>query len=174
MGRRKVSRQNIHCEHNGESPKDPYHYTECGLDDVYLLSGYDKDVSEYGETVSVRHADELHKEIGKFLVENKKILNGKELRFLRKEMDLTQAELGKLLGLTDQAVARWEKDKTDITGPADYLIRVLFANHVGLLGKGLDIRLLLTALEERDAMRDDSKKMFEQNKDGWQPTELAA
>jgi DNA-binding transcriptional regulator YiaG len=35
----------------------------------------------------------LHRAIGAFLVTEKKVLSGKELRFIRKEMDLTQAEL---------------------------------------------------------------------------------
>ena len=172
MGRRKV-KQHIHCELNGQPPKAPYHYTECGLDDVYLLSGYDVEDSNHGEIVRVQYADELHNAIGEFLVRNKKILTGMELRFLRNQMDLTQAELGKLLGLTDQAVARWEKNKTDITGPADYLIRVLFVHHIGM-PKGMDIRDLLTALEEQDSSRDDEKQVFERNSSGWQPTTLAA
>jgi DNA-binding transcriptional regulator YiaG len=173
MGRRKVSEQ-IHCEHPNEPAKELYHYTECGLDDVYLVSGYDVDRDpEYGECVSVREADDLHKAIGMCLITSKKILNGKEVRFLRKEMDLTQAELGKLLGVTDQAVARWEKDKTEISGPADYLVRVLFAEHAN--GEdGFEARSLLTRLEEIDSLREDVRQIFEQSNGGWQPSALAA
>jgi len=37
-----------------------------------------------------------------------------QLRYLRQYLNLTQADLGKLLGLTDQQVARWEKDTSKI------------------------------------------------------------
>lgn len=166
--------EHIQCEHNGEAAKAPYHYTECGLENVYLISGYDmEEEPEMGTIVYVRHADELHRAIGQWLVRNKKVLSGKELRFLRKEMDLTQAELGKLLGMTDQAVARWEKEQHDISGPADYLIRVLFMDHLDL-PNGTHVRRLITELESRDASITDEMQFFEQAGDGWRPTALAA
>lgn len=164
----------LQCEHNGESAKTPYHYTECGLENVYLVSGYDsEDDAELGTMVYVRDADKLHCAIGEWLVRNKKVLSGNELRFLRKEMNLTQAELGSLLGMTDQAVARWEKEKHDISGPADYLIRALFIDHLGL-PNGAQIRSLITELEGRDASATDETQSFEQGGNGWRPTALAA
>lgn len=174
MGRRKVNVTKIHCKHTDEAEKKPYHYTECGLDDVYLLSGYDEEPSEYGDVVSVRHADELHQAIGEFLVRNKKVLSGKELRFLRREMDLTQAELGKLLSVSDQSVARWEKDQNKISGSADHLIRVIFMEHIGLLDENMTIRDLVRALEDRDSERVDSRQMFTQENSDWKPVALAA
>lgn len=174
VGRRKV-KESIHCQHNAHDCKDTYHYTECGLDNVYLRCGYDiEDDAEYGEIVSIHDADELHRAIGDFLVRNKKILTGKELRFLRKEMDLTQAELGKWLGVTDQAVARWEKDKTDIPGSADYLIRTLFVDHLGQLSAGLSIRDLLSAVEKNDASREEGRHLFEHVNSDWKPTQQLA
>ena len=41
-------------------------------------------------------------------------------------MELTQAELGAKLRVTDQTVARWEKGETTIPGVADQMLRVLF------------------------------------------------
>jgi transcriptional regulator with XRE-family HTH domain len=49
-------------------------------------------------------------------------MSGAELRFLRKQMDLTQADLGRELGITDQTIANYEKDKTDL-GPVDRFMR---------------------------------------------------
>lgn len=164
----------IHCKYTGEADKAPYHYTECGLDDVYLLSGYEIEQTEYGEVVSVRHADELHHTIGECLVRNKKLLCGKELRFLRREMDLTQAELAKLVGVSDQTVARWEKDQTIIGGAADAMLRVLFVEHLGLLENGVTVRDLLSTLEAHDASRTDGRKVFAQEDSDWKPVALAA
>jgi len=119
MGGRTVS--NVRAfRHCGESDKQPYHYTECGLDNVYLFSGYDIELDpEYGETVSVKDAAALHVAIGIALCQTKKTLSGAELRFLRKEMELTQSRLAGLIGSTAQSVARWEKSETPQPTAAD-------------------------------------------------------
>ena len=72
---------------NGEPAKEPYHYKGCGLDDVYLVSGYDVDETPYGSGVRIRHLDKLHEAIGLYLVSSRKVLSGKELRFLRMKME---------------------------------------------------------------------------------------
>src|SRR5665213_898778 len=103
-----------------------------GLDDVYLCSGYEQVPNGDGTfDITVHDQDGLHRAIGEFLVREKKALSGKELRFLRRQMDVTQSELATLLGTTDQAVARWEKEQTRISGVADTLLRVIYLGHIG-------------------------------------------
>jgi DNA-binding transcriptional regulator YiaG len=161
----------IHYAYTGEAKKEPYHYTESGLDDVYLLSGYDVCDTDYGPGVSVRDADELHRAIGLFLVRNKKILSSKELRFLRKEMDLTQSELGRFLGASDQSVARWEKGINKIGTAADRLIRELFQDHAG--DERISLRDLITSLEEHDDLLSEGRNLFERSAEGWRPLATA-
>lgn len=151
--------------HIGKPEKEPYHYTECGLDDVYLVNGYTIERTNYGEGVSISHVDELHNAIGHFLVTEKKALCGKELRFLRKEMNLTQAELGRLVGLSDQQVARWEKDKYEIPSAADYLVRYFYLQHIKAPD---DLRNLIEMLKDMDAQPSD-QLIFEPTKEGWKP-----
>ena len=134
--------------HKGKPERDPYHYTMCGLDDIYLASGYDRAQSEYGGGVVIHHIDDLHRAIGVYLTQSKKALNGKEIRFLRHEMDLTQAELGDLLRVTDQTVARWEKGLSSIGGPEDLLLRVVFLGH---LYKNVNVRALADTLRATDS-----------------------
>lgn len=153
----------------GEGDKAPLHYTECGLDDVYLVSGYEVDNTRYGEGLSVKNVDQLHKAIGLYLASQKKALSGKELRFLRKQMDLTQSDLGKLLNLSSQQVARWEKGESDISGPADLLVRGLFIQHAG--GK-LNLQTLAEKLDEIDAPMND-KSYFEPTAHGWRARKAA-
>ena len=57
--------------------------------------------------------------------------NGKEVRFLRTEMLLSQSSLARLLQLDEQTVARWEKGRTNIPGPADGTLRLLYLEHIG-------------------------------------------
>ncbi len=112
---------------NGQSVvAKPYHYTMCGLDDVYLLNGFTPKETSYGSGVTVSDVEGLHRAIGFLLVNERKTLSPKELRFLRKEMNLTQAELGLKIGQSDQQVARWEKGENEVPGPAERLIRILY------------------------------------------------
>ena len=53
-------------------------------------------------------------------------MSGEEIRFLRKEIDLSQKNLGLLLGVEDQTVARWEKGTVAIPRSADILLRGLY------------------------------------------------
>jgi hypothetical protein len=39
---------------SGEAAKPPYRYTLCGLDDVYLMSGYEIKVTEHGRVFQSR------------------------------------------------------------------------------------------------------------------------
>ena len=149
--------------HRGEKPQPQLHYTECGLDDVYLVSGYEIEKTPYGEGLTIKNLDQLHKAIGYYLAQRKKTLSGKELRFLRKQMNLTQSELGSLTGLSSQQVARWEKGESEISGPADVLVRALFIQHTG--GK-LDLQGLAKRLDEIDAPINE-RINFEKTDKGW-------
>jgi DNA-binding transcriptional regulator YiaG len=107
----------------------PLHYTACGLDDVYLLNGFVRHSTPYGEGVSISHLDALHDAIALYLVTTRKALSPKEIRFLRKHMDMTQDDLGEQIGVTGQTVARYEKGESEIQGPADLAIRMVYVLH---------------------------------------------
>jgi len=109
-----------------------YRYKESGLDNVYLENGYQVHATPYGEGVSIKESDGLHKAIGKWLVSLPKPLNGAELRFLRLEMDTTQRHLAGIIGATEQTLRLWEKHRTKaIPGPADRLLRTLYSEFIG-------------------------------------------
>ena len=91
--------------------KEPYHYTQCGLDDIYLLNGYQRHETPYGHGVTIEKAEQLQHAIAENLCDNKAFLTGKEFRFLRKLMNLTQAEVAGYFACSVQAVARWERVK---------------------------------------------------------------
>jgi DNA-binding transcriptional regulator YiaG len=142
-----------------------YHYTMCGLDDIYLTSGYERTDTDYGSGVTIHDMDGLHRAIGEHLVFAKKALNAKEVRFLRHGMDLSQAQLGDLLRVTDQTVARWEKGEVDIPGPADLILRALY---LGVVSGKVDVRKLaeqLRAMDESAA----GKQLFTPTERGWRP-----
>ena len=124
----------MHFARKGCERQEPFRYLACGLDNVFLTSGFVRKERAGQWTTAVEDADGLHKAIAKHLVLHRKQLNGKEVRFLRKHLELTQAQLGDLLGVTDQSVARYEKEKSLFEGAADMLLRLLVAGHaVGAL-----------------------------------------
>ena len=97
------------------------------------------------------------------MVWEKAQLSGKEVRFLRKLMDLTQAELGVYLGRNHQSVARWEKGQTERNGAADKMIRVLY------LGGGdtkVDVWQMVRELARLDSKINDRQE-FTETDDGW-------
>ncbi len=149
--------------HASEPEGTPLHYTACGLGDVYLLSGYEIEDTPHGRTLSIRHLDELHRTIGLFIARHKKVMNGRDLRFLRKQMDLTQSELGAQIGLSSQQIARGEKGESEISGPTDRLVRALYLQFV--TGE-LDLRKLVTRLDKSDAS-ETGRTVFESTRRGW-------
>ena len=109
--------------------KNAYHYTEGGLKNIWLANGYVIRKTNYGDGISINDVDGLHQAIGHALT-NKPHLTGAEVRFLRKEMGMSQRGLGELMGVTDQAVALWEK-KGRLPRTADRLLRLIYVEHEG-------------------------------------------
>ena len=109
-----------------------YHYTESGLDNVWLASGFRFVPSPRGRSLIIEDIEGLHVAIGRSIVEEEKKLTGPEIRFLRTELLLSQNALSRLLGVTEQTVARWEKPKqAPIPTAADATLRQLYLEHVG-------------------------------------------
>lgn len=148
---------------------EPFHYKGCGLDNIYLWNGYEIKDTPYGRTVAVKHADELHEAVGIYLVTHQKTLTPKEIRFLRKHLDLTQIELANLMGQSAQQFARWEKGECDMPGPAERLLRLIY------LGKCMGKEELtwflglLTQLNELDETTQEALT-FESADHGWEKT----
>jgi putative transcriptional regulator len=147
----------------GDPIKEPIQYKGCGLDNIWLSSGYLTELCDGESVLSIRDLDGLHAAIGRSLVKRKKILAGKEIRFLRRQMDLTQSELARLVGCDPQQIARYEKGENKMPGPVDRLLRMLFREHLNDEGS---TRAILEALEQLDARMDD-KQVFDDTADGW-------
>jgi DNA-binding transcriptional regulator YiaG len=100
-----------------------YRYDECGLDNV-ILKGFALCTDDAGaEVVTIPHVNRLHQVLTQVLATKPSGLQPKEIRFLRTELGLTQAELGKLVGKDAQTIARWEKGGTPIEQTAEMVLR---------------------------------------------------
>src|SRR5262249_37412680 len=124
--------------------------------------------------VSIEDLDGLWKAIGLHLVTTRKALAPKEIRFLRQHMRMTQAELGARLRVSDQTVARWEKDHCDLDGPADMMLRVLFlGSPVAQPGGNEWLRDIIKLLDQLQEPEEPKRKadVFELDDKQWQDSE---
>ena len=125
-----------------------YHYTESGLRNVWLVNGFKAHKTTHGAGVAFDNIDSLHREIGRWLCANSPRLKGAEFRFLRHELDLSQAALAKLLGNDAQSIALWEKGKVKVPAWADRLTRALYREHAG---ENIKIRALIEKVASLEA-----------------------
>lgn len=143
-----------------------YHYTEAGLDNVYLSNGVRWIDSPHGKGAQIQDRKGLHRAIGLILIEEVPDLNGKEFRFLRHEINMTQKTLAGILQVDEQSVARWEKEHTKVDGPAQAVIRKLYLESIGEQSLLKDLLCRLAELDE--VLCHDDKMWFEDTDDGWQ------
>ena len=107
-------------------PTGDYHYTECGLDNVFLVNGFRYEDGPRGPQVIIEDIDGLHRAIGNILVNHCKNLSGKDIKFLRQEMSMSQTTLARLVGVSERAVIRWEKAKAgQVPSVAEAAVRML-------------------------------------------------
>ena len=134
------------------------------IDNVWLNNGFEIHQTEEGQGVSIHNLDSLHEAIAHNIAHKAAPLNGKEFRFLRIELDLSQKALGDLMGKTDQMIAKWEKDDYDIPRLADAAIRNLYLESMG----DKPIAGLLTRLADLDRQIHEAEIRFEETQKGWQ------
>lgn len=115
-----------------------HHYTECGLDNVWLENGYTVHETPYGSGVAVQDADALLAAIALSLTNKNGSLTGKEFRFLRLSLGLSQPNAARMLGVTDQAVSLWERTGK-VPKQGDALVRLLVLEHLDGGGKASEM-----------------------------------
>jgi putative transcriptional regulator len=125
-----------------------YQYTESGLDTVFLVSGFEFEDTAGGKTVTIHDVDGLHCAIGIELVCRRQRLTGKEFRFLRSELLLSQASLAKIFGVRELTIARWEKGQSEIPLSADAIVRQLFKESIGRAGSMKELLERIADLED--------------------------
>ena len=150
--------------------RDAYHYTDSGLDNIWLIDGFDRHETPYGPATSIRDIDALHQAIGMSIVKSEK-MTGQEFRFLRVELDLSQRALARLLKATEQQVHRWENGKNSIPGPAQV---ALSGYYVEMQHPESSLKELMDQLSQLDAeITELDLRLFELEGDDWVPSSSA-
>src|SRR5262245_10544638 len=101
-----------------------YRYTEAGLRNIWLMNGYAVKRTPYGETVSIRDLEGLHRYIGSVIAKQVRLC-GPELRFLRREMGMSQRELAEFVGTSEQNVSLWER-RGRVPQAADRIVKLAY------------------------------------------------
>lgn len=148
----------------------PYKFDVCGLDNVYLLNGFKCRTTSYGNATSFQDPYGLHKAIANWLVHEKPCLNGKEVRFLRKEMEMTQKMLGDEMGVSEQAIALWEKGRVDVQGYGDRLTRLIYKEWSG---ETVHLKALMDHLNAKVEKTHEVDVFFEYKKNSWKRVPVA-
>lgn len=116
---------------SGEPDSELLHYRESGLDNVYLANGWRWEETPIGRFLEIKDDRALFAALARHIIEQPHQPSGRELRYLRVYLDLNQTELGKLLGLSDQQVARWEKETSRIEPAVLRLFSLLVRERIG-------------------------------------------
>lgn len=138
-----------------------YRYSESGLQNVWLANGYKTRKVAGGKAVAILDADGLHRAIGRSIA-CKAHLTGAELRFLRKELDLSQVRLGPIVGASEESVSLWER-RGKIPKSTARLIQALYMETID---GNVHIRDLLARLSDLDRV-EQTKLVFEDTASGW-------
>jgi len=131
-----------------------YHYTESGLDNV-VIEGVDPCKDDDGDAViTIENVTGLHKAIAQAIVDHNAGISSAELRFLRTEMGMTQAELARIVHHDSQSIGRWERSEHPIEPTAEALIRLLAIERLDLEAdestiEELSARCVATAAPQR-------------------------
>lgn len=149
--------------------KSMYHYTECGLRNIYLKNGYCIRKTPYGETVSIDNMQGLHNVIACVLIYYKPKLTGSELRFLRNELLMSQKRLAELLSTSEQTLSLWER-KGNVPKWADRMIRIVYLDYSN---KSPEIVNLVDQLNNLDRNEYQKARAFSETESGW-AADLAA
>ncbi len=81
--------------------------------------------------IEIPHLDGLHRLLASAIVGKRGRLAPSEIRFLRSSTGWTGVEMARHLGVTPEAVSRWENAKDTIGAIADRLVRMVTAAQLG-------------------------------------------
>jgi DNA-binding transcriptional regulator YiaG len=100
-----------------------YRYDECGIDNV-ILKDFRVVTDDLGEeVVMIPNVNMLHRVLMRLVASKESGLQPKEIRFLRTELGLTQAQLAELVGRDAQTIGRWERGENSLDQTAEMVIR---------------------------------------------------
>lgn len=106
---------------------DMIKYPHFALDNLFLGNGYRETHIDEDVVREYEREEELEQCIRRLVLRKPEPLRGWDLRFLRRGLELSQADFGAMVDRDAQTVARWEKSKDLVPKFVDLMIRARFA-----------------------------------------------
>lgn len=139
-------------------------WDDMGLKNVWLANGYERVQTRYGGGLRFDDVEGLTRAVCLALARKPGKLSGVEFRYLRSAgMALSQANLGKLMGIDAQSIARWEKSGR-VPKWANRMIRLVFEAHAD---GNAAIRRVVNRINDVDRLIN-QRIVLEQSPKGWQ------
>ena len=136
----------LSCGEPLETRRENYHYTASGLRHVTLRHVEVSRCPHCGETeVAIPYIEALHRVIAATLVRKPARLAPEEIRYLRKYLGWSGVDFAARIGVTPEAVSRWENGKDPMGKVADRLLRILVVVEAPVQAYSTD---LLTGIAE--------------------------
>ncbi len=109
-----------------------YHYSECGLKNVYLKNISSLVCQGCGDyEVQIPNIDLLHGVIALDLASQHEKLRAEEIRFLRVHLGLSGIQLAHVLSVEPETVSRWERGRADMKLTNERFLRILILSKAG-------------------------------------------
>lgn len=126
------------------------------------------------EEIAIPRISQLHHVLSERFVKQQRMLAPSEIRFLRKHVGLSSADLAKTMGVTRETVSRWESGANPMGAVADRLLRLIVVTHEPT--ESYAVEDFLKELTDRPAPEKPSLVALRNSKEGgWRPgrSELA-
>lgn len=151
--------------------KKPYHYTECGLANIFLINGFEiTKTSDDDEELFIHDIHGLHKAISESLIFKKGLLKGSEIKYIRGMLDLSQNKLAALIGCRYQQILLWEKNKNKLSKSADRLLKIYLYTYLHKEVDNGEVFDLINEIADLDAAESEQRDKieFKEGKNSWQ------
>lgn len=114
------------CDGTMTSARENWKYDESGLPHVVLEGVEVRRCPSCGTSEPViPRIEELHRVLAHLVTAKRSRLAGAEVKFLRKVLGFSGADLARHMGVTPESVSRWENERETIGPQADRLLRLM-------------------------------------------------
>ena len=141
-----------------------YHYTECGLSNVYLKNGFSVENIDGEEYTSIDDMNGLHQTILQIIIDSQLPLTHEAFKFLRVELNVSQKVLANRFGVSEQTIARYEKNTSSIPRTTDAALRSLYMES---LDKNNPVSYFLDLLSDVEACDAEKDILLEEVQQHW-------
>jgi DNA-binding transcriptional regulator YiaG len=164
----------MHRKERRATLDDPYQFLDSGLSNIYLAGVRYWECGECNrKAAEIPALVQLMSVIARSVVMKPALLNGEEIRFLRKRLGKKSADFAELINKTPEHFSKLENDQLPLTEDTDKLIRLTY----GMLSGDQKVFAEIIAKAEEwlrsISNRHEENITFKKKSGGWKPMSKA-